>query len=332
MSMSPRALRIAAGLTLAGALVACSGPVPQPDPDPTAPEAAPVLTEDRVESILAELQDTLAEADEQRDAELLTGRLTGPALEMRRAEYQLSEAADEDRVPTVLSTASQVQVIAATEEWPRSLFVVSEIPEGENLPLLLVLTQEDPRSQYKLAAWMPLLPGAATPPMARADTGSQPVPPDATGLRLAPQEVVAQYGELLAGGEDEDELFATDPFRERYVQAVSQLAETVEVAGELDQDFEVVEGTVAAMATAQGGALVVGVLRNELTLTRTVEGATLRAAGDIGILLGEDNRVDGMVTAEFLFPVAFDVPAAETDEPIAVIGAQQVITGVSRSD
>ncbi|HLS50131.1 MAG TPA: hypothetical protein VK024_09070 [Actinomycetaceae bacterium] len=330
MSKQRRALRVAAGLALAMGLAACAGQPPQPDPDPTPTEALPALSEERVDMILADLQETLEEADAERDPELLTARVAGPALEMRRAEYELSEAANEDRVPTVVSTASQVQVIAATEEWPRSLFVVSEIPEGENLPLLLVLTQEDPRSQYKLTSWTPLLPGAATPPMAKADAGSEMLAADGGDLRLSPQDAVAQYGQLLAGGDDEEATFAEDPFRERYVDAVSQLAETVEVAGELEQNFSVVDGSVAAMATAQDGALVVGVLRNELTLRRTVDGATLRAAGDIGILLGEDNRVEDAVVAEFLFPVAFEVPSADGEEQVAVIGAQQVITGVTR--
>src|SRR5690625_1879602 len=229
MSKQRRALRVAAGLALAVGLAACAGQPPQPDPDPTPTEALPALSEERVDMILADLQETLEEADAERDPELLTARVAGPALEMRRAEYELSEAANEDRVPTVVSTASQVQVIAATEEWPRSLFVVSEIPEGENLPLLLVLTQEDPRSQYKLTSWTPLLPGAATPPMAKADAGSEMLAADGGDLRLSPQDAVAQYGQLLAGGDDEEATFAEDPFRERYVDAVSQLAETVEV-------------------------------------------------------------------------------------------------------
>src|SRR5699024_3612621 len=125
----------------------------------------------------------------------------------------------------------------------------------------------------------------ATPSMARSDTGSEPLAANVEGLILTPEETVAQYGQLLQGGQ-EGEAFAAEPFRESYREAVSQLSETVEVAGELEQNFTVVEDSVAAMATADDGAMVVGVLRNELTLRRTVEGATLRAAGDIGLLLG----------------------------------------------
>ncbi len=331
MSTQRRTVRVAAGAALvAGVLGACAGPIPEPQAEPPASEPAPVLDEARVERILDEVREAVDEADAAMDPELLEGRLEGPALEMRTAEYELSEASEEDRVPSALATSSQVQVVSATEEWPRSMFVVSQVPDGENLPLLLVLSQQTARSQYQLFSWTPLLPGASTPSMPNTETGADPIDADADSLALSPQDVLEEYGDLLAGGKDEAETFAADPFREQYREAVDQLASTVEVAGELTQEFTVVEDSLVSMATAEEGGLVTGVLHGSLTLRRTVDGSTLRAAGDIGTLLGEDKKVEDEVVADFLFPVAFHVPAADSEEQVDVVGAQQVITGVTQ--
>ncbi|WP_413452339.1 hypothetical protein AA0Y32_11280 [Georgenia phoenicis] len=327
-----RGARLAAGAAVTALLLAgCGGEVPQPAPEPAATAPQPVLDEDRIERILADVEETVDEADAALDAELLADRLAGPALAMREAEYRLSAASDGERTPTPLTTNSQVEVVAATDEWPRSLYVVSHVPEDANLPLLLVLTQEDARSQYKLSFWTSLLPGAQTPSTARPDAGSPQLPVDAPGLAATPQQTVEEYAALLSGGGNPN-LFAEDPFRSGYAEMISALRATVEVAGEVSESYAVREGTVSAMETAEGGALVVGVIDGRLNLSRTVEGATLEAGGDIGLLLGENSRITGAAQAHYLIPVAFAVPPAGTDEKISVLGATQVLANVTASE
>ncbi|MEE6280628.1 hypothetical protein [Georgenia sunbinii] len=324
-----RAVRmVATAATAAVMLAGCGSDVPQPEPEPAATAPVPVLDDDRIERILDDVQTVVAEGDEALDAELLESRVSGPALDMRRAEYQLAAASDGERAPTPLTTDSQVEVVAATDEWPRSLFVVSHIPQDANLPLLLVLTQQSPRDQYKLWFWSPLLPGAQTPTTARPEAGSPPLAPDAEGLRRTPAEAVSAYADLLGDpGTSSD--FADDPFRAGYREMIDALSATVEVAGEVTERYAVRDGSVAAMTTDDGGALVVGVIDAGLTISRTVDGSTLEAGGDIALLMGDGARIAGSATADYLVPVALVVPPAGSPDPITVLGAGHVISQVS---
>lgn len=329
-----RRARLAAGVATTALLLAgCAGEVPQPEPEPAATAPQPVLDESRIERVLEDVEETLDAGDAALDAELLTDRLAGPALAMRQAEYRLAEASDGERTPTPLTTNSQVEVVAATDEWPRSLYVISHVPDDANLPLLLVLTQEDPRSQYKLWFWTSLLPGAETPSTARPDAGSSPLPADHDGLALTPQQTVELYAGLLGDPEAEGAArFAEDPFRSSYAEIIGALRSTVEVAGEVSERYDVREGTVSAIETADGGALVVGVIDGRLNLRRTVEGSTLEAGGDIGLLMAQDPRIDREARAHYLIPVAFAVPPADSEDPVAVLGASQVLANVGVSE
>mgnify|MGYP001239093159 CR=1 FL=1 len=323
--------RLAAGLAGVALLLAgCTGEVPQPEPDPTASAPFPVLDRDRMERILAEVGETIAEADAELDPELLTGRVTGPALAMRTAEYRLAEASDGERAPTPVSTASQVEAVAATEQWPRAVFVISHVPDDANLPLLLVLKQQDARSPYQLWYWTTLLPGVQTPSTAHIDSGSPQLAPDAERLVQTPAQTVAAYAGLLADPEaDSAELFTDDPFRTGYTEMIEALRSTVEVAGEVEVDYSVTEDSVVAMQTADGGAVVTGVIEAVLTITKNVDGARLEAGGDIGLLMGEDAQIEGAAEASYLIPVAFTVPPGDSADPITVLGASHVLADVT---
>lgn len=323
--------RLAAGVITATLLLAgCAQEVPQPDPEPAATAPLPVLDAQRIERILDEVEEQIQAADEQLDPELLQDRVTGPALDMRAAEYRLAEASDGERLPTPLTTASQVKAVAATDEWPRSVVVISHVPDDANLPLLLVLTQQDARSQYELWFWTPLLPGAQTPSIAHVDAGSPLLAADAEGLVLSPEQALAGYVALLADPEDPNvEHFAEEPFRESYVAMIQALRDTVEVAGEVDEDYAIRDGSVVAMQTADGGAVVVGVIEATLTIARTVEGSSLEAGGDIGLLMGEDAGIEGSAEAAYLVPVAFAVPPADSGDQISVLGASLVLADVT---
>ena len=233
--------RLAAGLAGVALLLAgCTGEVPQPEPDPTATTPFPVLDRDRMERILEEVGETIAEADAELDPELLSGRVTGPALAMRTAEYRLAEASEGERTPTPVSTASQVEAVAATDQWPRAVFVISHVPDDANLPLLLVLKQQDARSPYQLWYWTTLLPGVQTPSTAHIDSGSPQLAPDAEGLVLTPAQTLEAYAGLLGDpSADSAELFTDDPFRTGYTEMIEALRSTVEVAGEVEVDYSV---------------------------------------------------------------------------------------------
>lgn len=330
--MTRRVAALAALALAAGCLAACAQELPQPDPAPAAQTPSAALDADRLERILGEVQATVDEADEALDPALLEERVAGPALEKRTAEYALAKASEGEYAPTPLTMDTQVDAVAATESFPRTVVSVSQIPEGGNLPLLTVLRQEDARSQYKLWGWAELFPGVEMPPTATPDTGSPEVPADAEGLVLSPEQTVAAFAERLGNPDAENaDLFTEDPFTESYRNRVAEWNTLIEAAGEASASAAPGPHGVAALATVDGGAVVVGTVAWDLTIRKTVAGSTLRMGADIGALMGDDTEVRGTVTGRYLATVAFYVPPAG-EEQIQVLGASQALTEVSRDD
>lgn len=329
--MRGRALLGAVALT-AATLTACAPDVPQPAPAPEAATPAPALDAERLERIHAEVQETVDAADAALDPALLEGRVAGPALTQRTAEYALAQASGGEYAPTPLTTQTQVDTVAATVDFPRSVLSVSQVPEGSNLPLLTVLRQEDPRDQYALWAAVELFPGAEVPATATPAVGSATVAPDAGGLVLSPEQTVASFAARLQdpAAEHADQ-FTEDPFTEGFRNRVAQWDELIEAAGEAGATAAPGPNGLTALATTDGGALVVGDVAWDLVIRKTVPGSTLRMGADIGALMGEDTEVRGTVTGRYLLTVAFYVPA-EGAGPIQVLGASQALTEVVRDD
>src|SRR5699024_8745836 len=132
-------------------------------------------------------------ADSDSDADLLAVRLDDPALAVRAAEYRLRSAtADTDNATGLqpLTTSSDVAIVAATEEWPRHVFVVTEIPDDANSPLLIALRQETPHEPYRMFSWVRLLPGVTTPQTDVAEIGSTPVDPGDEDYLTSPAQAL----------------------------------------------------------------------------------------------------------------------------------------------
>jgi hypothetical protein len=332
MSRRGAFVRRAASAGLGVALLAgCAPGLPEPDPDAAQAEPLPVLTLDQGESVLAETGETIAAADQALDGGRLGARAAGPAHELRQAQYTLAQRSGGERPPSALTTADQVLILGATEGWPRTIMAVTEPPQGGNAPLLIVLRQAEPRDRYKLVSWVRLFPGVQTPEMAGPQAGSPQLPPDAEGLLASPGETVARYADVLAKGAESKHagFFAADPYREQLKADLdasrASLREIAEVAfiatGERD--------SAVAMETADGGALVVGLVRTSTGFRKTLAGATLSLGGDIGDWLG-DGQVPSRADARHASMVAFYVPPAG-EGTVTVLGAERVLTDATKA-
>lgn len=327
-----RTVRTMAALALALTLAACGPePVPEPREVPTADSPAAVLDQDQMDAILADVTETLAAADAASDAEQLAGRVTGPAAAMRTAEYELARISEGENPVTPLVTDAQVAIVGATSEWPRLVQVVTAIPEGSNLPLLMTLVQSGPRARYELWSWVQLLPGTEMPPTVNPATGSPQIPADTDTLAVPPQELLERYVDVLTKEDSEHaDAFAEDQLRTRFAEDLKALSEGAAEAGKAEQSAAVTENGTHALGTHDGGAIVVGAIERTLVLTRTVEGATLSAGSTLAY--GGDPEVEGSLTATYLISLAFHVPAAGSEDQIRLLGVEQVLTGVERDD
>lgn len=323
---------VAAGLT--AALIACTPEIPEVSAPPADPEDRPVLDGPRLERVLADIEEHIDEADEQGDEDILAERLQDPALSVRSAEYRLRSATagtDAETSLQPLTTRSEVAVVSATSEWPRTALVITEIPNDANTPLLIGLRQDDPQVPYQMFSWVRLLPGVTMPETEVAEIGSTPVAMDDEGFLTSPQQALEQYADLLTEGSDSDyaEVFAEEPFREAVEQEASTLAENVEAAGEFSHSTDVREEGAVAIRTAGGGAITLGALRTRQTFTLTEDGGEIEVGGQLAALSDSDGEVNESLRATYHVMVALYVPPEQEDAEITVLGAERVLSSVS---
>lgn len=317
---TPRRAVVLAAASLVLSLGACSPPLPTPQPDAVPVEVQPAVSPDQVDRVLTDVDAVLRAADAAGDVAALEPRVEGPAQATRQAQYVL-RAAGIDGSLTALPTVPQTIMTSATEEWPRTLVVVTEPPEDLQAPLLLTLVQDSPRDPYRLWAWARLFPSVQMPPTATPELGSTPVAMDAAGLVVPPGQVLGQYADLLTHGDASvyaaaftpDPLHAgIDALREGYLAAVGAngtLTETYQPGG---------EGPYA-IATADGGAIVIGTIRTVTTMT--FSDSTVTFGPQTMALLGKEQVTSNLETT-WLSTVAFHVPPEGSADPIELLGAE----------
>lgn len=353
-----RSLRAAVAAALvAGAAAGCAAEQPLPAPRPQeVPAPAPAVPADRTAAVHAEVADVVAAADAAGDASLLAPRVTGAAEEARAARYRLRELLGTAPAPAPLGGDVLRDVLPAVgvpgaEEgeaperapspaeaaatFPRTWMTITRAPgpdEGQAQPQLSVLVQEDVRSPYRVVATAGLLPGAVVPPVAAPEQGAPPVAPDAEGLLLSPEDAVAQYAAVLSDpAAPQAGQLADDAFR-REVQAERADADAVDFFA-LETSRSPRPGSVSAVATADGGALVVGVLESRSVQTVEEEGAVLRLTEPVAALAGREDAPQ-RVEQRWLEVVVLAVPPAGGSgraEQVRLVGADRVLLDAAAS-
>lgn len=332
MKRTPRWL---APLTVTAALMlsSCAVPLPEYTPPPADNQVFPVLDETRLDRVLTSVESTLKEADADAAKGELSPRVKGRAARMRGWEYTLQKVTkkaelEEPYSPQPLSTDTAVSVIAATDDWPRQVMVITDPPEGGNTSLLLVLEQEDARDEYSLMGWVRLLPGVTTPQFDATATGSQQLDADASELLVSPEDAVSQYASVLNDSESKHaKKFAKDPYRKLLADEIKALSDSLEAAGKATQKTKKT-GPVYALETFDGGAIVFGAMASEQVYEKTVPRATMKVGSVVAALNDGNATVESEITATYQHMIAFYVPPADADEKIVVLGAERVLSKV----
>lgn len=325
------AVAAAAFLVLTG----CAPALPEPSP-PAAPAVPPpALSVEQSERVLGAIGASLASADGALSPAGLEARLSGPALATRTAEYLIATATAGAKPPTLLPMNAQTLVVPTGQEWPRTQFVVTEQPDDLTSPRLLVLQQANPREPYTLWGWTRLLPGVKMPATATPEIGSASVPADAAELVASPTDVVARYSDVLLNGDASAfvaEFAAPDPYRNGIVAARAPFAKIASDAnGTFTETHAPVADQTMALATADGGALVVAAMATTSALT--FGGGSLPLPAEYAALSGgalaAGANLRSNLTTSFSDVVAFYVPPSGASTPIQVLGAEHVRTSVT---
>src|SRR5690606_14634887 len=143
------------------ALTAC---VPEPPEVAETPQPAQgaALIDAQVDSIVADTFAELHAADEARDAAARELRGGGDAAVVRAAEYKMAGVTDGPEL-TELPDSMQAIYVSGAETWPRVLVAVTEQPEDQQTPVVMVWVQADIHTPYQLQGWAHMIPGATMP-------------------------------------------------------------------------------------------------------------------------------------------------------------------------
>lgn len=310
-------------------------------------------------------------ADSALDAKAAAQRLGGAALEARAAAYVVADAArkaeggDPATAPVVRALGGErlVEAVPAAKKWPRTVITVSDTaaaktadgedepatdgseagaaPGAKSAPVLTVMTQQDARAPYRVLARANLLPGATFPPLTQRDAAVQAVPAaadDAGGLVSSPRQVLLDYADVLTKGQGSDHYagFASSAFTDTVLAEQTQQ----EQASGRFADFSVThaprQDVLWALRTADGGAVVVGVIDGTRTLAANTEGVTLNASPEVAALGGAPTSTKQTVTTAETVVVTIP-PAGGSRKPgagadaneLTVVGAERDFTAVN---
>jgi hypothetical protein len=314
---------------LSGCVPEYENPLLSPSPIAAPETLTPAVTKEQAEKILREIVAVVEKSDETLNRESLEVRVSGPALQVRRFDYNLVRRFTEtERLPQpIQSSPVQLFLPPATDTWPRSIVMVT----GEENLQLLVLRQESAREKYNLYLYANLLPDISFPEVASELIGANQLKPDNKFLKVSPDVLVEAVGDLLNQGADSTWSLVMDP-ENAYIQDVSSvqrsLTETLTNAN-LDFAHELAADEPVMLTTVDGGALVALYMIDTYTIIPKRPGDAVAISGDEAILLGSGGSATG-IEARYGAMLIFHVPAAGSENRVSLLGAtQQLLTAIA---
>lgn len=304
-----------------------------PSPSATVPAGAeltpPAATVRQVERIVAQISAVTTEADTNRDADLLKTRFTGPALDLRLANYAVrgvdgSVAA----LPAIPEGPVKLTLPQQTETWPRTVLAVIQDDKDATIPpVALFLVQDDPRSNYKVEYAMTLEAAAVLPDVAPASVGAARLAADSALLVSAPEKLALDYADILEHDVDSDLYldFASegDTLRGAVgLAAKQQAAAALPATARMTFGYLEGEADPIALATNDAGAIVAVELRETTTVVPVEQGAAVNTTGQVKALSGVTVTTRGIV-ATYSDQLLFYVPPAGSDGKIVLLGYSQ---------
>lgn len=301
------AFAIVPGLALAG----CGAPeLPEPQPleTPTAPAAS--VTDEQLERVLENINTTIKEADDKLDTKKLGERADGSFFQQREGAYKIKKKDKKAKLPAAPAFDDvKVNFTSATDSWPR---ITSAVVSGNDQTQLVVLSQQDARSPYRLWALTVLLPGAEFPEVEDARVGSGLLAADQDGLVMTPKETIENYAEKLQKPKKAKRKgdFEDDAFAKQELETFKKIKKEIE-KGNGSAKVEYKPGQqVAAQSTTDGSAIVIGSAVQTLSLSpesRNGQTGELTVPNPQAKVVGE-SKTKRTLQTEYTQVYAFVVP------------------------
>ncbi|MEU1970612.1 glycosyl transferase [Microbacterium sp. NPDC019599] len=306
-------------------------PTPTPTETVVVPEGqqAPAVTEAQATRILARIASTVAKADEKLSTKLAASRLSGTVLEERKTNYKLRDLVPEYDAPAAIPTKPVFPLLPqAIDGWPRTVLAVVA-DEANKTASIMMMTQQDQWSDYKLSYMSSLEAETDLPDLAPAYIGAPGVQPDSPFLVLPPEDLAAAYADILNKGEDSEfyDLFEAqgDEFRtgvaaDRQAR-LEDFNSTGAKTGSLTFDSAPGASDPLALATLESGAIVAVSLTETDTATSTDPEAVIKVPNNLATksLTGVEESAKGFTTT-YSDQLFFYVPSQGSTEKIRLLG------------
>ncbi|AYF98627.1 hypothetical protein [Protaetiibacter intestinalis] len=301
-----------------------------PSATPAATDAAvaevdpPVVTERQFTRIVSEISEAVTAADEARDATAAATRLAGPALALRTANY--TARGTDAAIPAVAAfPTGTVELILPQQrhEWPRVVFAT--VPGDADAEYAGMFVQDSPREQYKVHYLVRLT--QSVPEVAPVELGSARLAPDNKLLAYTPDQLAAEYGDILINGDASE--FAdhfdaeNDILREKFGADYKTQRRADLSTATVDFTSQVGDEEPYAFATNDTGAIVAVDLRETETVRPAEAGAAINPSGAVKALSGKTTSTKG-ISAQYGMQVLFYVPPVTADDQtVRVLGFTQ---------
>ena len=309
-----------------------STPTPTPSPVVIAPDdqKAPVLLESQATRILAAISESAAAADAALDVTAAGERLDGPVLDARSVNYTLRAAIADYATPAAVPANWTILLPQAADTWPRSFLAIYKDDADTTVPpVIMMATQEDPWSNYKLTYAGQMEASAVVPGLAPADIGATLVNPDNQFLLVAPNDLGAMYSDIIENGENSEfaEIYdlAGDQFRGQLLtkrqESLDAFNQTAAGTGEMTFASEPGTEPPVALATLDSGAIV-AVTVNDTESPRSINTDAVIRIGEnpvLATLTGVTEAPTGFLTT-YTNQLFFYVPAQGSTEQIRLLG------------
>jgi len=292
-------------------------PSPTPTGDATAApsEPVPAVTTSQLDRIVDRVEATIGQADSTLDPTVAATRMTGPALQLKTADYALKSkdanaTPDSPAIPADAEVKLELpqQVSPTSDTWPRSVMVVlapkgasttssptpdasgdataapssTPDPSATATPsqpfVVLVLQQATARDNYKVDYFLTLQ--APIPEVAAPTTGAAVLAPDSALLSMSPKKVAAAYADVLANDTASASASAFDLSADNLAKAWGKAAQ----AAEQQKQAALASPNNVAYTTAAGADDLIALATTDAgaLVTATVQQAMTVTPGEAG--------------------------------------------------
>jgi hypothetical protein len=288
----------------------------------------PDVSEAQLARIMNRTAATIAKADSSLNTDLAASRLVGPAMQSRAANYDIRRKdGAQAALPAIPSSPLTFQMPQATDSWPRIVMAVVQNPSDTTVPTTgVVLIQNSPRENYHIEYNVTLEPNASVPRVAPASVGSPFVAADSKLLLIAPNNLAAAYGDVLANGANSQYYNLFDYTTDTLVTQIGKEYRDKKLASVADRatiEYSQSTGSGAplTLATLDSG-VISAVSLNESENVKPKAGATVTPEGQVKLLSGLSATAGGY-SATYGMQLVFYVPPVGSKDKIRLLGFSQ---------